>query len=282
MRTKKYDTEKALFLRYITSYLVILLIPTLIFTVFISGTLINNLKEKYISETIQTMEQNRIVMEKNILQTQEVRDQLLTGNRLIPTLNVSDVLAAQEIIKELKKFVTANGFFLDVALYFRGDSYIYNSLSSHELEKYLSDKMGNQIWDYETFLAEESLRNMREIKKSQNVTIDGMVRDMITVVYPVTFRNTHATLIFFVDSRFLRQSETGDALFVVDEKGKLLFADGPIELVKRNHEEFSEKYYASEGQDCDAGSCESIFAGMGEESPVPDNPDSRIPRAAVC
>lgn len=230
-----------------------MLIPTLVFAVFINASLLSRLRESYVEKTAKSLSQFMESTDRNIGQIEMIREHMLSQPGLVPALNIGEVATSRTIIGELKKYAISNGHILDVGLYIEGDQYIYTSSSTHSVDSFFSGRHHYQNWSTEEFIAATQTMASRHVRPAETVLVNRVPYEVISVLYPMQFRNTKAHLLFLIDTASLAMDEIDTSFFITDSDGQLLYSqispEVPLEL-----------YNQHKGKGYDAGGVQFIDA----------------------
>lgn len=224
MQSEKHKAQNKYkpFLNYLIPNILIMLIPTLIFTVFINFSLLSRLREQYIEDTVKSLNQVMDTTDRNISQLEMIRDHILSQPEIIPSLNLKEVVTSRKIIDEFKKYAISNGFIKDIVLYLEGDSYIYTSRSTYLIDTFFTGKQCYQDWSTEEFLDMTKNLFSPEVRPVETVAINGISYEVLSVIYPISLNNVKAYLLFLVDTTYLDIEEPTSSFFIIDSKGELL------------------------------------------------------------
>lgn len=219
--------KNKLFYRYLISYVLIMLIPTIIFTAYINQALLSRLRSQYMEDTAQTLNQFRFSTDKNIAQLQMIRDHILSRTDIVTYKNLENISASRTIISELKKYSVSNPFISDLLFYLEGDSYIYTSGSTYPLDAFFSNNIYYQNWSPDDFLDMVSNTFSLSIRPEETISLNGLTMNVVTILYPVQVNNTKAVLLFLVDSSNLHTNDPASAYLIRDAGGNTIFSRFP-------------------------------------------------------
>lgn len=212
-----------LLLKYLISYVVVLMIPVLSFTAFIEQSLMERMRHRFEIENTQSLEQFAVSVDNNLSRLDVVRDHILARRDLAVAKNLTDVLAAMHLINELKTYTISNTAFTDLVFWVNGDDYIYTSNSAYRLDNFFSGRHYYQEWSTEEFLEQTRQMRGRQIRPQEPVLIRGDKRQSMTIIYPVRYRGTPVTLMFLIDADSLIPSGIPSAFYIQDQNGRTLY-----------------------------------------------------------
>lgn len=211
--------KNSLFIRYLLPYLIVFVIPTLVFGLFINNTLIKTLRNQYKQNSVQSLNQLMYIGDNYVDQLQKVHQHLLLNKELRVTLHMGDVIVSQNIINELGKYAASNNFIDDMVLYFHGDSYFYSSNSSYSVDAFLNKLSKYPQLDIKNFMVDATSVQTQTIIPLDN---DRSSNNSLAVLYPLKFKNNVATLIFFLDITKAYKIDESSICMIFDEKNQLI------------------------------------------------------------
>lgn len=242
MPFKKYKpfNKSKLFYKYLIPYVLIMLIPTLVFAIFINSSLLSRLREGYVEDTAKSLTQFMDSIDKNMSQLETIREHILSQPNLAPPLKLETVETSQTIIEELKKYAISNGYILDIALYVENDEYIYTSGSTHPVDAFFSGKQHYQNWSTEDFLETTKTMTSKYVRPSEIVMVRGVPYEVISALYPMNLKNTKVYLLFLIDTTYLDIDDSETSFFITDAEDQLLYSiispEVPIEVYEAHKE----------------------------------------------
>lgn len=229
---KERYLENKLFLKYLASYLVVLLIPLAVFTMFISQSLMNVMRKQFVTENVQSLYQFETGIDNAVSRMEAVRDSLIDTVDLDVPPELSDVVKAKELIRSLKTFAVSNSVISDIAFYLYGDSYLYTSNSSYLLDNFFSKEYYYQDWTAEEFLKMLPELKTRTVRPEEWMELNGEYGKLITVMYPVEKHGKKGVLMFMLHAEKMFPENRNAAFFIRDDQGRMLLASYPPEFPK--------------------------------------------------
>ncbi len=226
MQFRKYKpfNKNRLFYKYLIPYVLIMLIPTLIFAIFINSSLLSRLREGYVKDTAKSLTQFMDSTDKNISQIEMIRDNIVSQQNLAPKLNLGAVETSRTIISELKKYVISNGYILDIALYVQGDGYIYTSGSSSTVDTFFSGRKLYQNWSAEGFLDITKGLASKYVRPAETVLVNGIPHETMSVLYPIQLKSNKVFLLFLIDTDYLEMDDPETSFFITDGQDRLIYS----------------------------------------------------------
>lgn len=221
--------KNKLFYKYLISYLLIMLIPTLVLTAFINQSLLRRLRIQYTDTAEEILQQFKISADNNISQLPVIRDHILSQSDLSLQTGLQNIQNARTIITELKKYTVSNGFIQDIGLYIIDDAYIYTSASTYPIDRFFSGHLCYQSWSTEDFQEIAANGDGRYIRPAETISYNGRDMDVITILYPLQVNRTKFALLFLIDTSFFYTHGNSTVFFLQDEFDNLIFstAKGP-------------------------------------------------------
>ncbi|GIP34887.1 helix-turn-helix domain-containing protein [Paenibacillus sp. J2TS4] len=188
------------FLKYLFSYVIVLLLPLVTMGVFVQNFLIDTLKhEIVVINNLNNLNRVKYVLDQQVLQLQNTSTQLMYVNsNLKPFYQLNqDPLKAWKIMNELQKYTTTNHFIHEMMVYFRGEDRLYSNRSVYTLSM-LSD----HIYPYPNWSKEEIYHDLNRLTEPL-IRPAEMLQDegkFITFLYPIlpSSSTPYAAVIFIV------------------------------------------------------------------------------------
>jgi len=188
MRGKLKTLFKSVFLRYMLSYGVIMVVLFIAISIYMNDYYSNTVRDKIIDSNINTLSRIRYENEANISTAINIGNQIGLSPYIIPFKFEEEPWKAYHLKKQIIPYTITNEFYDKMFLIFDIDDYLYSSLTSIKIDLFL-----NQIMLYDEIAPQELEQYIRERKglkiiKSQNVTstlLDGENPKMITFIVPV-------------------------------------------------------------------------------------------------
>lgn len=227
----RFGSAYKMFYKHLVAYVVILLVPLIIFGVLIYYYFIGILKEDVLAANLNKLDHTREVIDNQIEQLYTISTQLNMKNNDSYFFRDSP-LKAVNTISELRNYTSTNKFITDILFYYRGDDYIYSSTSSYKLPFML-----DRIYRYESLDAESFTRLINDVSKTDVRPIENIYLNdsdsasrFITFVFPLSlngFRYTRTALMLapedsFKDLMMDTMKDYSGNTAVIDGKGRVL------------------------------------------------------------
>lgn len=239
------------FVKYLFSYVIILLLPLVLMGLFVQSFLIDTLKNEIVVNNLNNLNRVKYVLDQQVLQLQNTSTQLMyVNNNLKPFYQLNqDPLKARKIMNELQKYTTTNHFIHEMMIYFRGEERLYSNRSVYTLSM-LSD----HIYPYPNWSKEEIYRDLNRLTEPL-IRPAEMLQDegrFITFLYPIlpSSSTPYAAVIFIVKEEAVHRiledefkSYNGNT-FILNQNNELITSldsggsDLPEQVIKRLPNDF--------------------------------------------
>jgi two-component system response regulator YesN len=223
-----------LFVRYLLSYLFILLLPIVVTAFFIFSYFMNILKDEVITNNLNNLNRFKNIVDQQLLGLQNTSNQIMfVNNTLKPfTLLQEDPLKDWKIIQELQNYKATNRFIHEIMIYFRGESFLYTNNSRYTFPMFTDHIYQFKDWKQDGFYKDLNSANSITVRPVEDKADNERY---ISLIYPTLPNNVGATVLFLV-----KESTIHDLL--KDYKSKIannLIFDQNDQLVSRfGSEEF--------------------------------------------
>lgn len=242
-----------LFLKYLASYILVLLLPMIVLNVIYSLR-VNNVYRSEVLANMQT-DLESLALE---LDTQ-ISSMSSTVNQLSAMLDIksyrfeSNPLYARDIMQLLQMYRSTSTFADEIILYLHSDDYLVSSTSSCLAETY-----AKWIYRFENASPEQMLETFRNTKvitllSNQPVMVGSDRQNFITVVCPLytDYQTIEGSCVFFINAKTLERSiqekfKKYDAgIYISDSENHILYTSGNISASNREMQPITE--YAADG-----------------------------------
>ena len=226
-----------IFLRYILSFLVVVIIPLLIFLLFIYPYVMKVLTNKVMEgdlEVISHVENAATLQFQNIYRIPVE----ISNNRTLARYNLtSSNYNALLGIEELAKYLNTNSFVFNVLLYWRGDNRFFSNKAIFDMTEIGHPGLFYYYphWKHQDFLREIDTvitPSGPVVRPAEPVYYYGTKYYLVTFVFslPRTIKVSSGTLLIFVEEKTIHQlikssSPQNDSnIIIVSDKGKIITA----------------------------------------------------------
>ncbi|MBB3127257.1 AraC-like DNA-binding protein [Paenibacillus rhizosphaerae] len=234
---KRYMKSK-LFLKYIWSYLFILLLPLVFVTVFIYQNAAGNLREEIEQSHLNQLTQAESIVDGRMKELGEIASRIAYDDRLI-SYRVHDPFYSREAIDALDQYKSTSSIIGDVFLYFHHDDRIYSSQGLSSLDVF-NEKYIFQNWSKDSLKGDLNDVSFPTMRPADRV-IRGTYRQQSLLAYlvPITPNspNPHATVMYLIDESELTgliDSILGSykgLAYIFDNHGQVLAANNHGETI---------------------------------------------------
>ncbi|OWA37813.1 AraC family transcriptional regulator [Saccharibacillus sp. O16] len=237
VKVKPSYFKSRLFLKYMASYLFVLLIPLICLTFVLYHNTASNLRAQIEQSHLNQLTQAETIVDTHLQQMNDIASRAAYDPRL-SRYRVHDPYYSLEAITALGNYKAASPIVDEMFLYFRGDPRIYSSAGMYDLDVF-ANKYQFRNWD-----AQRVDRDLNEVKYTTMRPADLVGRgtgfEQSTLVYLVPIvpnsPNPHGTLMYFVKESSL--TNLIDSILGGYEGASYIFdAQGQVLAVKNNQGE---------------------------------------------
>ncbi len=237
MKVKPSYFKSKLFLKYISSYLFVLLIPLVCLTFVLYHNTASNLRAQIEQSHLNQLKQAETIVDTHLQQMNDIASRAAYDPRL-SRYRVHDAYYSSEAISALGNYKAASPIIDEMFLYFRGDPRIYSSVGMYDLDVF-ADKYRFRNWD--SGAVDRDLNEVRyTTMRPADLVGRGAGFEQSTLVYLVPLvpnsPNPHGTLMYFVKESSL--TNLIDSILGGYEGASYIFdAEGRVLAVKNNQGE---------------------------------------------
>lgn len=245
MRTKSYR----FFIKYLSSYIIILLIPITVLTFVVNGLFVNKLQEEVISGNLNNLDKVRYVMDDQLKWIEDMTHQLLMDDNSLYQYRISDQWGYKTwgITRELKRFQRLSPFIHEIWLYYKNENSVFTSNGVYTLPV-----LARQIYNFEDLSEQQLGSDLNDLDKPAVLTPkkDAVSGESFLRMFVPLFPNqksSYGTLVYLIkESDIHRLMSTYDAIegstWVFEQNNRLVtgidIQDGPskeamMELIRK-------------------------------------------------
>ncbi|WP_105614613.1 helix-turn-helix domain-containing protein [Vallitalea okinawensis] len=179
--------KSPIFYKFLASYLLLLSLPILLLGAYTYTHSIKTLSEEAMLNNVDHINKLKNIIDFQIVQLDSTSNQLNLNTDLKPFSLIDNPVKALEIKKELMNFTVTNPFIYEIFLYYHGDTYIYSSKTSCQI-----DSFKTYLYDYENWSLEQfkyDINNAKEfsLRPVESVTYTGTLdMNLFTFIYPLS------------------------------------------------------------------------------------------------
>ncbi|MCM3782425.1 helix-turn-helix domain-containing protein [Neobacillus mesonae] len=224
--------KSKLFLKYIWSYLFILLIPLVFMTVFIYENAVQTLRTEIESSRLSQLSQTKVTIDGRMKELSEIASRISYDDRL-SSYQVTNPYTSPEAIRALDQYKATSSMIDEIYLYFHDDKRIYSSKGLTDFEVF-TDNLSFARWDKQSLYNDLNDVKHPTVRPADLVTKTGGMQDRkLAFLVPITPNslNPHATVMYFIketEITNLIDSILGNyqgLTFVLDAEGQVLVAN---------------------------------------------------------
>ncbi|WP_018754469.1 helix-turn-helix domain-containing protein [Paenibacillus terrigena] len=221
--------KSKLFLKFIGSYLLILLIPLLFATVFIYRNAVNNLQSEIEQSHLNQLTQTKTVIDGRIKELSEISSRISYDQRLTP-YRVHDPYDSMEAISALNNYKATSSIISEVFLYYHNDDRIYSSQGMSTLDVFAA-RYGFTNWSHKDLMEELNTARFPLMHPADTVNRNTYLQEsMLAYTVPITPNSTnpHGSVLYLIrESEFasLISSVLGNyqgLTYIYDNNGQVL------------------------------------------------------------
>lgn len=228
MLKKNYFKSK-LFLKYIWSYLFILLIPLILMTIFIYENAVTNLRSEIEHSRLDQLTQTKVIIDGRMKELSEIASRVSYDERLTK-YRVHDPLTSGDAIQALDQYKATSSIIGEIFLYFHKDEKIYSSNGLYNLDVF-AKKFSFQSWDKARMFKDLNESQYPEMRPADTVSnASGLKETMLAYLIPITPNSPtpHGTVMYLI-----RESELTSLIdsilgsyqgltYILDNEGRIL------------------------------------------------------------
>lgn len=221
--------KSKLFLKYIWSYLFILLIPLVLMTLFIYQNAVTNLRSEIEQSRLNQLTQTKVIIDGRMKELGEIASRVSYDKRLTP-YRIHDPYFSGEAIQALDQYKATSSIIGEMFLYLHKDENIYSAKGLSSLDVF-SDTFDFQSWNKETLVQDLNNVKFPTMRPADTVIRNSYLQDsMLAYLVPITpySPNPHGTVMYLIKESELTSlidSVLGNyqgLTYILDNKGQIL------------------------------------------------------------
>ncbi|OBZ08629.1 helix-turn-helix domain-containing protein [Bacillus sp. FJAT-26390] len=226
---KRNYFKSKLFLKYIWSYLFILLIPLILMTLFIYQNAVTNLRSEIEHSSLSQLTQTKVIIDGRMKELSEIASRISYDKRLTP-FRVHDSYYSGEAIQALDQYKATSSIIGELFLYFHNDKNIYSAKGLSSLDVFSSTFSFNN-WSKDTVLQDLNRVKFPTMRPADTVIRNSTLQDtMLAYLVPITpySPNPHGTIMYLIKESELTSlidSILGNyqgLTYILDNNGQIL------------------------------------------------------------
>jgi len=221
--------KSKLFLKYIWSYLFILLIPLIFMTVLIYKNAVTNLRTEIEQSRLAQLTQAKVVIDGRMKELSEIATRISYDNRLT-NYEVHNSVTNRESIQALDQYKATSAIMDEIYLYFHGDDKIYSSKGLNDFNVFTTNTHF-KTWNKVALFRDLNHVKYPTIRPTDTVSnSNGVQKSMLAYLIPITpnSSNPYATVMYLINESEL--SNLVDSIlgnyegqtYILDNEGRVL------------------------------------------------------------
>lgn len=216
-------------MKYIWSYLLILLIPLVLVTVFIYENAVTNLRAEIERSRLDQLTQTKVMIDGRMKELSEIASRISYDKRLTP-YRVHDPYYSGEAIQALDQYKATSSIIDEMFLYFHQDENIYSSAGLYRFDVFASH-FSFQNWNKEAVFRDLNSVKIPTMRPADLVNRNTHLQQtMLAYLVPITPNspNPHGTVMYLIRESALTSlidSILGDyqgQTLILDQNGQIL------------------------------------------------------------
>lgn len=225
--------KSKLFLKFIGSYLFILLIPLILATVFIYRNAVTNLQSEIEQSHLNQLTQTKTVIDGRIKELNDMASRISYDERLT-SYRVHDPYDSRDSILTLNNYKATSSIIDELFLYFHKDDKIYSSQGMSDLHVF-EKQYGFKNWKHEDLVNDINTATFPSMRPTDIVLRNSILeQSMLAYLVPITPNspNPHGTVMYVIKESELVgliDSVLGNYLgltYIFDNNGNILTHSG--------------------------------------------------------
>ncbi|OPA79352.1 AraC family transcriptional regulator [Paenibacillus selenitireducens] len=225
--------KSKLFLKFIGSYLFILLIPLILATVFIYRNAVSNLQSEIEQSHLNQLTQTKTVIDGRIKELNDIASRISYDERLTP-FRVHDPYDSRDSILALNNYKATSSIIGELFLYYHNDPKIYSTQGMSDLHVFEAN-YGFQNWRHEDLVKELNTAKYPSMRPADIVVRNGYrEQSMLAYNVPITPNspNPHGSVMYLINESEIAgliESVLGNyrgLTYIFDNNGNILTHSG--------------------------------------------------------
>ncbi|GAB6991683.1 helix-turn-helix domain-containing protein [Paenibacillus pini] len=221
--------KSKLFLKYIWSYLFILLIPLILMTIFIYESAVSNLRTEIEQSRLGQLTQTKVIIDGRMKELSEIASRVSYDTRLTP-YRVHDPIYSGEAIQALDQYKATSSIIDEMFLYFHKDNKIYSSKGLSNIDVF-AKSFSFQNWKKETLFRDLDQVKFPTMRPADMVSNSSQLQETkLAYLIPITPNSPtpHGTIMYLI-----KESELSNLIdsvlgtfqgmtYILDNNGQIL------------------------------------------------------------
>ena len=238
---KRNYFKSRLFLKYIWSYLFILLIPLVCMTIFIYENAVTSLRSEIEQSRLAQLTQAKVIIDGRMKELGEIATRISYDKRLA-RYQVHDPVSSSESIQALDQYKATSSIIGEIYLYFHQDDKIYSSKGLNNFDVFAKN-ISFKNWSKDTLYRDLNEATYPIMRPADIVTNpSGVQETMLAYLIPITPGSStpHGTVMYLIKESEL-SSLIDSILGSYQGQTYILDNEGRIMVDNRQGESLTEK-----------------------------------------
>ena len=241
---KRNYFQSKLFLKYIGSYLFILLVPLILLTIVIYESTVSNLRTQIEQNSLDQLTQTKLIIDSRMKELNDIASRISYDTRLT-SYRVHHPWYSGEAIQALDQYKATSTMITEIFLYFHDDEKILSSIGLYDFDVF-ADNFRYQNWPKDA-----AYHDLNHLKAPTMYPADLVYRKnkqdkYLTYLVPITPNspNPYGTVMYLIKETGIKDlidSILGDfqgITLILDHNGKILASNDPGDFLKQTDVSF--------------------------------------------
>ncbi|MGF9696577.1 helix-turn-helix domain-containing protein [Paenibacillus sp. MABNR03] len=192
-----------IFIKYLLSYIILLLLPITLIAVLVYSFFVNQLEEEVIAGNLNTLDNMRESMDEQLSRIEDTTRQMLIEDNSLYPYRISDQWGykAWGITRELKRYQRMSPFIHEIWVYFKSDPAVFTSSGVYSLPM-----ISKQIYQFEDWSASTMITDLQESRTA-------------SLLSPGYDEKSHERYLRMIQPMFPNQAKPyGTIVYLINEK----------------------------------------------------------------
>ncbi|WP_248924032.1 helix-turn-helix domain-containing protein [Paenibacillus hamazuiensis] len=230
---RSYAKIYRVFIRYLLSYVILLLLPITLITLVVYNVFVGSLQDEMIAGNLNTLDKVRFAMDDQLKRIEDTTYQMMLEDNRFSQYRISDDpgYKAWGIVGELRRYAKINPFIHEIWLYYRGESSVYTSKSVYSLPM-----LANQAYSFGDWTEEQIARDLDSLPgpeirpPSRDLNGSESFMRIIVPIFPNQNR-PYATVVYLIKESTIQQFlsshvRTGGSTWIIGQDNRVITGFG--------------------------------------------------------
>ncbi|MGG4143561.1 AraC family transcriptional regulator [Paenibacillus algorifonticola] len=223
MKTNTYR----IFLKYLISHLILLLLPITILTFVVFGSFAHTLQEELISGNLNTLDKVRYAMDDKLKRVQEITNQLVIEDNSLYPYRIAEDWGYKSfgMVRELKRFRMQSPFVHEIWLHYKDEDAIFTSSSVYSQSMLVNDIYQFEDWPQAQLLQDLNVNNeMKILAPGTDIKSGQRYMRMVVPIFP-NRSHSYATMVFLINEASIHDlmstyTPTDGVTWIIDQNNQ--------------------------------------------------------------